>query len=488
MGEPGSNSALPVIVPKWDEVLPKDATGTKFVVPELHMDEAGTRLMVSQQSVPIVRVNWWEAHGAEVAGSAVVVLAIALAWASVRAMGRPREAGRWYCPKCNYDVSGADGVGVPAGHLDRCPECGRDVKRGAAKGRARTFRRGVPLVLAILLVVTVAGLAERLDWPRGKRDAWPVAKLDRWAPWWPLTRKPAEVRLMRVWRVYDLAGGFRTVSLELPYVATFAGTTQVSPDGRYAAIEDSIADLRTGRVWRLRFPASMKPALQGFTADGRGVVHVDSSQGTGTSSGALIGTLFCTALDTRVVRPMGSASLRQGVGRNRWAPSVWVGAARLQGDPEWAMLGIDGNELQTLVLGGKEGMRTVSLGSPAEFDDEVPRKQPRYFDRPVMWFEPDGALSVNGTVRLAVPSGALTDVTPARPSHFVYPSGDVICFWRRGHAGDKPVGALSATANETVGGPREISEDGQWCAAVTCIEGAGRRYEYHLKVWEIPAE
>lgn len=83
-----------------------------------------------------------------------------------RALFRDRSRGRKRCPKCWYDMSGADPL-RPSGLV--CPECGRDAKRESALLRTRRRWGWVAIGSALALGsygVWKAPEVDRHGWPR----------------------------------------------------------------------------------------------------------------------------------------------------------------------------------------------------------------------------------------------------------------------------------------------------------------------------------
>ncbi len=85
-----------------------------------------------------------------------------------RAIRRPQQVGKFYCRRCNYELTNLVG--------EICPECGAPV---AGPGRMRGRRRWPRVALtSALLVVVIAGYA--VSCRRAPRLVWPA----RWPAWW----------------------------------------------------------------------------------------------------------------------------------------------------------------------------------------------------------------------------------------------------------------------------------------------------------------
>jgi len=112
--------------------------------------------------------DWlWLAAGAGLAVAALVLLVWALFW--------DRARGRKRCPKCWYDMQGAE---ADNGGAFTCPECGRIIKRERKLRRAR--RRWRWAIIGLLLLLGAPALPY---WHNIKVRGWPEAAPTAYLIW-----------------------------------------------------------------------------------------------------------------------------------------------------------------------------------------------------------------------------------------------------------------------------------------------------------------
>ncbi len=145
--------------------------------------------VVTQRAVPF---KWWKEHQADIGAGVLVLVVLLAAWWVRRVWRRPRAMGRWYCRRCNYDVTrdAAARESAPAATVSQCPECGSGIGPATSLAGTTRLRRLIPVSLAALVIGAVclwrinAGLTTAT---LGKA-AWPLDAVRRVIPGWPLAR------------------------------------------------------------------------------------------------------------------------------------------------------------------------------------------------------------------------------------------------------------------------------------------------------------
>lgn len=165
-------------------------------LPELAFSPDGSVLYVRQPVTAMTAVDWARWAAPEVGTALVIVGVVWLAWVIRRVMSRPRQRGRAYCRRCNYELAppfaeiGPDGRAVWLSAEARCPECGARSGRRPAAGKPRRWRLAPWVIVgAGMLGIGVAGLNWGLEPLRPMEGpTWPVEGLESLMPGWAVQR------------------------------------------------------------------------------------------------------------------------------------------------------------------------------------------------------------------------------------------------------------------------------------------------------------
>jgi hypothetical protein len=244
------------------------------------VDEAGDLLYVFQ-TVEYSGVGGWLRWHAPLLALIAVGAAVALLFWRIRYVWRrPRERGRMYCRRCNYDLTP-----VGAGDLQRCPECGAGVLQMRPIRGRRVWARLVLSVLAAAAVGIGGGAVMRSTLTLSPRGfpwdvPWPGPFVKRLGPVSELSRSShAADRPVRV-SVYALPSAKR----ERVFHQHCAGDqmARLAPGGRHVlAIGDfraevgeerwlKIVDASTGAVREVPMDGQACFArIVAFSGDGR---------------------------------------------------------------------------------------------------------------------------------------------------------------------------------------------------------------------------
>jgi hypothetical protein len=488
----GAHDSSTAIQPTINAPIGTYAPGAPIYGATVWFDDGSARVFVSG-AAPVSRVDWWRAHTVDVAGAGAFILLALLACLVARVVRRPRSAGRWYCRRCNYDVSApappaaSEVIGPsPPSALQQCPECGTTLAPGrVVRGRARRVRLIAPLLVLGLGIAVATGV-----WSRGVRrytgaDAWPSAAIGKAIGWWPVSRVPVAARQVCVVHAYDLRTGREISRFDMPAWST--AQTGPSPDGRYFATSEFsadnsysndavIADVQTGTVRRVVLGGNEAGFIkfQGFTADGKeSVCTVTGLVGPGTT-GELKVRIVTVSLETLQTREVATVTTLASKGSaNSWnVPEVFAAVAP-GANPEWAMYTDSGPRQGTLTIGGPNGQ----LDEHMEAGGSIIGAGRLTFGR-------GGTLKLGAGHEYAIADKTFRDVSNVSPLQWGFLSGNRLKV-RKKSKGDWVMDAGKApSATSTV----EISPDGHWCAAAISETTPAGSISTRLRVWRIPEE
>lgn len=331
-------------------------------------------MFVSVVTTRAVPWKWWKEHQADIGAGVLVLVVLLAAWWVRRVWRRPRVAGRWYCRRCNYDVTrDTPGDDAAAVTIAQCPECGTGIGPGAAVAGTTLRRRVLPVTIAALLVSGLclwrinAGLTNAT---LGK-PAWPLDAVRRVIPGWPLARIAiVEEQMFRV-RCFDTRTWRELGLVETKWTSwrsPMRGNRLVWTEQDAASNwnNDLIAAPTDGsppKRARLGTNSDGFASLVGFTSDEREALVVmnglipaprygSDTPPDGTTTVRLLGV----DLQTLAVREIGrirAAAIQQA--RNQWSIPIVGGAAEGGEGGAWAMLVMTGPDAPKLVWGGPGG-------------------------------------------------------------------------------------------------------------------------------------
>lgn len=331
-------------------------------------------MFVSVVTMRPVPWKWWKEHQADIGAGVLVLVVLLAAWWVRRVWRRPRVAGRWYCRRCNYDVTRDTPVdGAAAATLAQCPECGTGIEPGAAAAGTTFRRRVLPVAIATLLVggVCVWRINAGLTNATLGKPAWPLDAVRRVIPGWPLARlEIVEPRSFRI-RCFDTQTWRELGVIEKGWSSsrsTFRGdrllwTEQDAANGWNNDLVIAPTDGSPPRRARLGSNTDGFASLVGFTGDGRealvvmnGLIPPPTYDSDTPPDGTTTVRLLGVNLQTLAIREIGrirAAAIQQAP--NQWSIPIVAGAAEGGASGAWAMLVMTGPDAPKLVWGSPDG-------------------------------------------------------------------------------------------------------------------------------------
>ncbi len=401
---------LPVLEPAIEIPLVPDASGA-VAYPTVSFDDAASRVFLTAMRPIGDRYGWWHRNECEVGAITALVSTALLVWVVIHVRRRPQRTGHVYCSHCNYDLtpatpvpeSSAPGLAMEAGfsttvnlmHFDAlppvipavCPECGvKTHDHPPAKGR--TTRRRLAWPVPVLLLLLVAGTWRCGHWltlaGASSLPRWPMDFVGKLIPGWPVARLPYSPRQMPTVTAFSLKSPAGGTGVTLQYDAIYAAAP--TTDGRrwvWVEFGESNGwknelcwhDFETGLTRRVELGSASDGfgTPQGFTSEGREALAIMTGLVTPGAGGKVDGTtmvrLVGVDLTTGKVREIGKAkSASTQTAPDSWQVPAILGAARESGDPEWAILTLDGPAAGAMTVGtGGESreVRTSAVGNAA---------------------------------------------------------------------------------------------------------------------------
>jgi hypothetical protein len=459
----------------------------------------GPVLFDAQRSLVYIRALEWTPYGwglvkwyAPDVGAIVLIIILILGVTRVRRVLRNRQVpSRWYCSRCNYELTGPDAAGL-------CPECGIDCAKSRPKRGRSTRRRLVVLALIILpaLSACVSGLCWGLQrYEKGgpfNSRPWPTIYMGYLGTNW-LFSKPITVGGdgAREWRTnryipFHLPGG-ETAGPELPLVpgdnygyvlsddGRWLGTaTCVGPDGHgelvvYNTITGSTKRGRLTDEWS---PNAFQVAIP-FSSD-RSFIHTDGAFADGAVSFTpRLFALDLAARDAAMVEAVASVTRPtvpySGNPGGLIPANTEFAVLREGGVTKWALLSFtfDGNgglaalpEVTTLDASGT--LQTVRLSKPV-----FPGWHSRLIDHGNTLELEDNHSWL--TFQVSLVDGSVTQSDRTYREVMQTSKNGVCCYLDQNGElkvaldGQTPFAALKAPAGRVI--PTGVSSDGRWVAA-----------------------
>ena len=328
-------------------------------------------MFVSVATTRAVPWKWWKEHQADLGAGVLLLTLLLAAWWARRVWKRPRAAGRWYCRRCNYDVTrdAAAGESAPAATVAQCPECGSGIGPATSVAGTTRLRRLIPAALAVCVIAGVclwrinAGLTTAT---LGK-PAWPVDAVRRVIPGWPLARLDiVEERVFRV-RCFDTQTWRELGTIEKGWSSmrsTLRGdrllwTEQNAANGWNNDLIIAPTDGTPPTRVRLGTNSDGFASLVGFTSDQREALVVmnglvppptygSDTPPDGTTTVRLLG-VDLNSLAIREIGRIQAAAIQNAP--NQWSIPIVGGAAEGGVSDGWAMLVMTGPDAPKLVWG-----------------------------------------------------------------------------------------------------------------------------------------
>ncbi len=181
-----------VLEPTETFTLPLDEFPEAVVVDLPRRRAYATTTLVAINIFSIAATLWVE--------TLVLVVAVPTAWWLRRTLHRPQQVGKFYCRRCNYDLTDLRG--------DRCPECGGALSTAM---RVRGRRRWPRLALAGAIILATGSLYASFGRAVPRR-IWP----ERWPAWWSETLDDvAEANAKHQWLIHHSSVLSRVHDLDL---------------------------------------------------------------------------------------------------------------------------------------------------------------------------------------------------------------------------------------------------------------------------------
>jgi hypothetical protein len=332
--------------------------------------------------------KWWREHQADI-GALVLLLALLMAaWWVRRVWRRPRAAGRWYCRRCNYDVTREAPAleRVAPATVAQCSECGSGIGPASSVAGTTRLRRLIPVALATIVIggLCVWRITAGLTTATLGKAAWPLDAVRRVIPGWPLAR----IELVDEWTTRVRCFDTRTWR-ELGVIdkgwsshrSTFRGdrllwTELNEANGWNNDLIIAPADGTPPKRVRLGTNRDGFASLVGFTGDQRealvvmnGLVDLPVSWSAAAApAGTTTVRLLGVDLSTLAVREIGriqAAAIQNAP--NQWSIPIVGGAAEGGESGAWAMLVMTGPDAPKLVWdrpGGARLERKPNLTTP----------------------------------------------------------------------------------------------------------------------------
>ena len=351
--------------------IPVDGKGVALSPPVEFSPDEGVMFVsvVTKRAAPF---KWLQEHQADI-GAAVLLLVLLIAtWWARRVWRRPRAAGRWYCRRCNYDVTrdAVAGESAAAATVPQCPECGRSIGPATSVAGTTRLRRLIPVALTTLLIggLCLWRINAGLTTATLGKPVWPLDAVRRVIPGWPLARIElvdewaTSVRCFdtRTWRELGVIekgwssdrstfGGDRLLWTELNQANGWNNDLIVAP-----------TDGTPPKRVRLGTNSDGFASLVGFTGDEREALVVMNGlvdpPATWSAAAATDGTttvrLLGIDLNTFAIREIGrirAAAIQNAP--NQWSIPIVGGAAEGGESGAWAMLVMTGPDAPKLVRG-----------------------------------------------------------------------------------------------------------------------------------------
>lgn len=189
--------------------------------------------------------RWFTWHAPEIMVGSWLVVVIVLAWRLLHVRRTPREAGRRYCRRCNYQLTKPQLAFDERGRVQwasaeaKCPECGYRSKRLPVRGRSAWVRR-LPWIACSLIPLLVLPVFIWRSLDRYQSTAayaiptWPIQGLERALGTAALQRSThaAAVQSAEFWRI-DPADGRVTRRYSDTIVSRFTLPPFVVPGGKF---------------------------------------------------------------------------------------------------------------------------------------------------------------------------------------------------------------------------------------------------------------
>jgi hypothetical protein len=349
--------------------IPVDGNGMAMSPPvEFSPDESV--MFVSVVTTRAVPWKWWKEHQADISAGVLVLVVLLAAWWARRVWRRPRVAGRWYCRRCNYDVTrDTPGDDAVAATIAKCPECGTGIDPGAAVAGTTFRRRVLPVTIATLLVggVCVWRINTGLTNATLGKPAWPLDAVRRMMPGWPLARiEIVEEQMLRIrcfdtrtWRELSVIEKNWSSSRPTTRGDRLLWTEQHAANGWNNDLVIAPTDGSPPKRARLGSNSDGFASLVGLTSDEREALVVmnglippptygSDTPPDGTTTVRVLGV----NLQTLAVREIGrirAAAIQQSP--NQWSIPIVGGAAEGGESGAWAMLVMTGPDAPKIVWG-----------------------------------------------------------------------------------------------------------------------------------------
>lgn len=315
-------------------------------------------MFVSVATTRAVPWKGWKEHQADVGAGVLLLVLLVAAWWVRRVWRRPRAAGRWYCRRCNYDVTrdASAGGSAPAATVAQCPECGSSIGPATSVAGMTRLRRLIPVSLAALVIGAVclwrinAGLTTAT---LGK-PAWPVDAVRQVIPGWPLARlETIEEQAFRI-RCFDTQTWRELGVIEKGWSSTrstvrgdrLLWTEQDAANGWSNDLIIAPTDGTSPKRVRLGTNSDGFASLVGFTGDERealvvmnGLIPPPTYGSNAPPDGKTTVRLLGVDLNLLAIREIGriqAAAIQMAP--NQWSIPIVGGAAEGGETGVWAML------------------------------------------------------------------------------------------------------------------------------------------------------
>lgn len=327
-------------------------------------------MFVSVVTTRAVPWKWWKEHQADIGAGVLVLVVLLAAWWVRRVWRRPRVAGRWYCRRCNYDVTrDTPGDDAAAATIAQCPECGTGIGPGAAVAGTTFRRRVVPVTIATLLVggVCVWRINTGLTNATLGKPAWPLDAVRRMMPGWPLARiEIVEEQMLRIrcfdtrtWRELSVIEKNWSSSRPTTRGDRLLWTEQHAANGWNNDLVIAPTDGSPPKRARLGSNSDGFASLVGFTSDERealvvmnGLIPPPTYGGDAPPDGTTTVRLLGVDLSTFAIREISrikAAAIQNAP--NQWSIPIVGGAAEGGPSGAWAMIIIAGPDATKAVFG-----------------------------------------------------------------------------------------------------------------------------------------
>lgn len=328
-------------------------------------------MFVSVATTRAVPWKWWKEHQADLGAGVLLLTLLLAAWWARRVWRRPRAAGRWYCRRCNYDVTrdAAAGESGSAATVAQCPECGSDIGPATSVAGTTRLRRLIPVGLATLMIggLCLWRINAGLTTATLGKPAWPLDGVRRVIPGWPLARIElvdewsTRVRCFdtRTWRELGVIEKGWSSHRSTPRGDRLLWTEQDAANGWNNDLIIAPTNGTPPQRVRLGTNSDGFASLVGFTGDERealvvmnGLIPPPTYGSAAPSDGTTTVRLLGVDLNTFAIREIGrirAAAIQNAP--NQWSIPIVGGAAEGGESGAWAMIIITGPDATKAVFG-----------------------------------------------------------------------------------------------------------------------------------------